>query len=184
MTRFPNISQVQYLSFHANKIRRIENSAFFYLTALEWLDLSNNKLGLGLALKKEIFRNQFYESPLLKLNRLKWLNLIDNNLHTLKADVFDRLDSLETLLLGRNQFKIIDSNAAEAISSLNRLKVLDLSFMELSTIPKFMLLPPRSLHTLNLTGNLFTILPEALQFTRNLVTLNLNHNPFVRIGGK
>lgn len=183
MTRFPNLTQVQYLSFHGNKISRIQKLAFYNLTSLEWLDLSDNKL-TNVALQKEIFEGHFDPHQYEPLRRLKWLNLIGNDLHALSPDAFDHLDALETLLLGRNQFKIIDPNTADAISSLVTLKVLDMSFMELRTIPEHMLHAPRSLHTLNLTGNLFTVLPEALHFTPNLMNLNLNDNPFVHIGGE
>lgn len=183
MTRFPTLTEIQYLSFHSNNIRRIEPLAFFNLTSLEFLDLSDNKL-TNQALQKEIFEGHFDSHEYQPMKRLKWLNLINNELHALNPDVFDHLDNLETLLLGRNQFRIIDPNTADAISSLNTLKVLDMSFMELRTIPEHMLHAPRSLHTLNLTGNLFTILPEALYFTPNLVHLTLDDNPFVHIGGE
>lgn len=183
VTRFPNLTEIQYLSFSSNKISQIKHLAFFNLTALMYLDLSDNKL-TNQALQKEVFEGHFDASEYEPMKNLKWLNLINNELHALNPDVFDHLDNLETLLLGRNQFKIIDPNTADAISSLNKLKVLDLSFMELRTIPEHMLHAPHSLHTLNLTGNLFTVLPEALNFVPNLVNLNLNDNPFVHIGGE
>lgn len=183
LTRFPNLTGIRSLSFRQNKIRRIEPLAFFNLTSLERLDLSDNKI-TNQALQKEIFEGHFDSHEYQPMKKLTWLNLINNELHALNPDVFDHLDRLETLLLGRNQFKIIDPNTASAISSINTLKVLDLSFMELRTIPEHMLHAPRSLHTLNLTGNLFTVVPEALYFTPNLVHLNLNDNPFVHIGGE
>lgn len=183
ITRFPNLTDVHYLSFRSNKINHIEPLAFLDLNSLEYLDLSDNKLTNN-ALQREIFEGHFSAHELQPLKNLKWLNLISNELHALNPDVFDHLDNLETLLLGRNQFKIIDPNTASAISSLNKLKVLDLSFMELRTIPEHMLHAPRALHTLNLTGNVFTITPEALYHTPNLVELNLNDNPFKQIGGE
>lgn len=175
--------EIRSLSFRQNKIHHIEALAFFNLTSLERLDLSDNKLTIR-ALQKEIFEGHFDAHEYQPMKKLKWLNLINNELHALNPDVFDHLDHLETLLLGGNPFKIIDMNTASAISSLNTLKVLDLSLMELRTIPEHMLHAPRLLHTLNLTGNLFTVLPDALYFTPNLVQLNLNDNPFVHIGGE
>lgn len=181
VTQFPNLTEIRFLSFRSNKIRRIEPKAFFNLTLLEWLDLSDNKL-TNTALQREIFEGHYDSHELKPLKLLKWLNLQNNDLHALNPDVFDHLDHLETLLLGRNQFRIIDPNTANAISSVITLQVLDLSFMELRTIPDYMFHAPRSLHTLNLTGNLFTVIPEALHFAPNLVQLNLNDNPFVHIG--
>lgn len=171
------------LSFRHNKIAKIQPRAFFNLTSLEILDLSNNRL-TNLALQKEVFEGPYSADQYEPMKNLKWLSLSNNDIHALNADVFDHLNHLEVLFLDHNPFKIIDPNTASAIASLSTLKVLDLSFMELRTIPEHMLHAPRSLHTLNLTGNLFTKLPEALHFAVNLVELNLNDNPFEHIGGE
>lgn len=60
---------------------------------------------------------------------------------------------------------------------------LDLSYLELTELPKTLFNSPRDLNTLNLTGNLFTEIPEALQFAVNLQTLYLDENDIKHIGG-
>lgn len=61
---------------------------------------------------------------------------------------------------------------------------LDLSYLELTEIPKSIFNYPRELNTLNLTGNLLTEIPEALQFAVNLQTLYLDENDIQYIGGE
>lgn len=174
---------VRSLSFRQNKIRKIEARAFLDLTSLERLDLSDNKLTKE-AIQREVFEGPYSANQLEPMKNLKWLSLDNNDIHALDPDVFDHLSNLEVLFLSHNPFKVIDLNTESAISSLNTLKVLDMSFMELRKLPEYMLHAPRSLVTLNLTGNLFTVLPSALHFASNLVNLNLDDNPFEHIGGE
>lgn len=171
------------LSFHQNKIRKIEPRAFYNLSSLERLDLSENRL-TNQVLQREVFEGPYSANQYEPMKNLKWLNLANNDIHALTADVFDHLSNLEVLILRRNPFSIIDPNTASAISSITTLKELDMSFLELRTLPEHMLHAPRSLNTLNLTGNLFTTLPEALHFAKQLVYLNLDDNPFEHIGGE
>ena len=53
--------------------------------------------------------------------------------------------------------------------------------MELSTLPLHIFHSPRGLEVLNLTGNLFTRIPSALENAINLKTLFLDENPIVSI---
>lgn len=69
-----------------------------------------------------------------------------------------------------------------AITSIRYLEVLDLSMMELGSIPTHLLHSPRGLKTLNLTDNLLTEIPEALTFAKNLENLYLDNNLIPRLG--
>lgn len=182
VTQFPQLD-IRSLSFRHNKIRKIEAKAFINLTSLEKLDLSDNRL-TNQALEKDVFEGPYSTDQYEPLRNLRWLSLADNDIHSLKPDVFAHLSDLEVLFLNHNPFKIIDPNSATTISSLTKLKFLDLSFMELRNLPVEMLHAPRDLQTLNLTGNLLTVIPEGLHFAINLIELNLNDNPFVDIGGE
>lgn len=51
--------------------------------------------------------------------------------------------------------------------------------MELKELPEHIFHRPRQLESLNLTGNLFTTVPEALQYAINLKFLSLDENPIV-----
>lgn len=148
---------------------------------LEKLDLSNNNLTTA-ALQKEVFEGFYNEHQYEPLKNLKWLSLANNDIHALNVDVFDHLPFLETLFLDHNPFKIIGPNSA--IEMLNKLRVLDLSYMELRTLPDTLLHVPRDLRTLNLTGNILTKVPEAFHYAQNLVELILDENPMEQIGGR
>lgn len=182
VTQFP-VLDIRVLSFRHNKIRKIEPRAFINLTSLEKLDLSDNKLTHD-ALSRQTFEGHYRAQELEPLENLKWLSLAGNDLHTLDPDLFDHLPNLEVLILCHNQFSIMDSNSAAAISSIPKLKVLDLSFMELRKIPESTLHGPREMRVLNLTGNLFTEIPDDIRYARNLVELVLDDIPIEHIGGK
>lgn len=53
---------------------------------------------------------------------------------------------------------------------------LDLSYMELSSLPEHIFHAPRQLISLNLTGNLFKTIPGALQYAVNLNELIFDEN--------
>lgn len=182
ITQFPNLD-IRILSFRHNKIRKIEQRAFFNLQLLEKLDLSDNKLTHD-ALSRQVFEGHYNAQELEPLENLKWLSLAGNDLHTLDPDLFDHIPNLEVLLLCHNQFTTLEGNSAAAISSIPKLKVLDLSFMELRKIPEATLHGPRELKVLNLTGNLFTEIPDDIRYARNLVELVLDDIPVEYIGGK
>jgi hypothetical protein len=56
-------------------------------------------------------------------------------------------------------------------------QALDLSYTQLKDLPEYLLHTPQFLHTLNLTGNLMTRVPAALQHTHTLEVLHFSDNP-------
>ena len=54
---------------------------------------------------------------------------------------------------------------------------LDISYTQLKELPEYFLHTPRYLHTLNLTGNLMTRVPAALQHSHHLEVLHFSENP-------
>jgi len=56
-------------------------------------------------------------------------------------------------------------------------QALDLSYTQLKDLPEYLLHTPKYLHTLNLTGNLMTRVPAALQHTHALEVLHFSDNP-------
>jgi len=96
--------------------------------------------------------------------------------------LFEHLPNLEVLSLDSNPMMIIDHLTAIALSDIPHLKFLDLSKLELTEIPKTLFHSPRELRTLNLTGNLLTTVPDALQLAVNLETLYLDENDIKYIG--
>lgn len=53
--------------------------------------------------------------------------------------------------------------------------------MELKTLPEHMFHAPRALTSINLTGNLFKTVPQALEYAINLVELTFDENPIEEI---
>ncbi|XP_070067034.1 leucine-rich repeat neuronal protein 1 isoform X3 [Drosophila virilis] len=63
-------------------------------------------------------------------------------------------------------------------------KVLDMSYMELKTLPETIFHGPRGLETLIASGNLFNQVPKALSYAKNLKRLVLDENPITNLEGE
>lgn len=179
ITLFPDINIVV-LNLSNNEISLIEVAAFSGLSNLEYLDLSNNKLNSA-ALKPEVFAGHYDATVYEPLKKMRVLKLSGNKLHTLDNDIFEHFPSLEELYLDENQFRVIDQTSAIAISGIVSLRVLSMVDMELSDIPVHLFHSPRALEKLDLSGNLLTRIPEALEFAIGLRELTLDSNPIVNI---
>uniref|UniRef100_A0A6M2DWJ4 Putative leucine-rich repeat neuronal protein 3 n=1 Tax=Xenopsylla cheopis TaxID=163159 RepID=A0A6M2DWJ4_XENCH len=177
---FPALD-IMILNLRQNKILKIEKEAFKNLENLTELDLSSNRLTSKLFIP-EIFVGKYQPTEYEPI-KLKVLRLGNNMLHTLDPDLFEHLPTLEVLSLESNAFKVIDVQTETAISGLLHLQHLDMSYMDLESLPKNLLHTPKDLKTLNLTGNLFTKLPEGLRYAQSLTYLNLNENPIISIEG-
>lgn len=59
------------------------------------------------------------------------------------------------------------------------LQVLDLSYTDLKDLPEYLLHTPKNLKVLNLTGNLMTRVPSALEHSHALEVLHFCENPVV-----
>ncbi|XP_052860089.1 leucine-rich repeat neuronal protein 2-like [Anopheles cruzii] len=179
VVRFPPMN-VTLLDLSYNEIQNIEAQCFIDLAQLEVLDLSHNLLTTD-SLVPEIFDGHFSPSAYEPMEHLRVLRLGANKLHSLNSDLFEHLPALEVLSLELNQFKVIDSQTDTAISGISTLVSLDLSYMELEEIPKFLLHTPRGLRYLNLTGNLLKEVPPALTYAVGLNWLSLDENPIETI---
>uniref|UniRef100_A0A182WEW0 LRRCT domain-containing protein n=1 Tax=Anopheles minimus TaxID=112268 RepID=A0A182WEW0_9DIPT len=179
LTRFPPM-EVTVLDLSHNEIATIEKPCFGELTNLQVLDLSHNRLKTD-ALTPEIFVSHFSPTEYMPLKQLRVLRLDANELHTLNPDLFQSLPALEELSLELNPFKVLDQPSQIAIASIDRLVSLDLSYMELEEIPKYLFHTPQGLRYLNLTGNLLQTIPEALMYAKGLQWLSLDENPIESI---
>lgn len=172
---------IRRLNFRHNTIRKIEKGAFANLKLLESLDLSHNELESG-EMHPAVFEGLYAPTAYEPIQNLKVLNLSHNSLHTLDPDLFEHFPNLEELDISFNPFKVIDQNSEIAISTIGRLTTLEMSDMELKTLPQNIFHAPRNLKTLDLSGNLFEKIPEALEHAIELVSLNIDDNVFVKIG--
>lgn len=179
---FPKLD-VRILDLSNNNISTIAKKAFFELSGLEILDLSNNMLTKK-ALTPAVFEGPYAPDEYEPLENLRVLRLGYNQLHSLDPDVFEHMPKLEELSLVANAFKTIDTMTQQALGSVQTLRSLDLSYMEISELPKTLFNAPDELTHLNLTGNLLETVPEALQYALKLQWLSLDENPISSIQGE
>ncbi|KAM8715419.1 hypothetical protein ACLKA7_002468 [Drosophila subpalustris] len=184
LTKIPVLPKygVKNLYLDYNQISTIAIGAFQNWTELTKLDLSNNEL-TSKALEPDVFKGPYSAQDFEPLKNLKSLNLGYNRLHFLDNDLFEHTPYLEELILCSNIFQVIDHQTEAALSGCLSLKVLDISYMELSALPETILHAPRDLETLIASGNLFDKLPKALKFATNLKTLVLDENPITNLEG-
>lgn len=162
--------RVVYLDLHNSQISGKIPAELNELTALEYLDLSENNLSDNI--------------PVLSaLSNLQILDLHDNDLTGILSDNITRLQNLTYLSLSRNLFF---SDVPAGISSLSKLVVLDLSKQKRSlSEPGFSGNLPSSwsslkeLQYLHLHENAFTgTIPQYLTTLSKMVSLTLNDNNF------
>lgn len=170
--RFP----LKVIDFRHNKIKQIVKNAFTNLDYLEEVNLSFNEMTTE-NLKPEIFEGKYSPDEYEPLKSLKRLRLTHNLLHNLDSEMFEHTKHLQELYLDDNPFQIIHTNVLNAFSDLSQLQVLDMSRMELSSLPEDIFHPLRALKVLNLGGNLFRSIPQALKYAITVRELSLNENP-------
>lgn len=178
---FPNLD-VRVLDLSHNNISVIAKKAFFALSKLEVLDLSYNMLTTK-SLVPAVFEGPYSADDYEPLGQLRVLRLGYNQLHSLDADLFEHMPNLQELSLVSNVFKTIDTLTENALSSVRTLLSLDLSYMELNSVPGGFLNAIGDLTHLNLTGNLLETIPEGLRFAQKLKWLSLDENPIGNIQG-
>lgn len=176
-TEFPTLGfALKVVDLSHNKIKKISNKIFANLNFLEEIDLSFNELTVE-SLKPEIFEGKYSPDENEQLMSLKRLRLGHNLLHNLDSKMFQFVESLQELYLDNNPFKIIHSNVVVAFSDLPQLQLLDMSRMELTSLPEDIFHPLRALKVLKLEGNLFKTIPQALSVAVSVKELSLDENP-------
>ncbi len=172
---------VKTIDLSRNKISKIMNAFFKNLDGLEEINLGYNQLETK-NLEPEVFEGKYLADLYEPLKNLKTLILSNNSLHSLHPDVFEHLGNLEVLKLDQNVFQVLPDNMLSVFSSILHLRELDMSHMELEELPRLLFhANSKDLKILNLAGNLFTKIPEALKFATELEGLNLNENPIDEI---
>ncbi|XP_057378517.1 leucine-rich repeat neuronal protein 1-like [Daphnia carinata] len=175
LTQFPELP-LSRLSYRGNGLMFIEKAAFKFLKTLEYLDLSENGLTHE-SINGNIFEGQFNEEDYEPLP-LKTLKLGYNKIISIDKDAFNHLSShLEILELNNNPLKVIDHQTAIAITTLRKLKKLNLAETGLASVPSGLFHALPALKMLILAGNQFTTVPEELQHAIHLEYFNFNNNP-------
>lgn len=176
---FPTLKfPIKVVDFRHNKISEIVKNAFKNLTGLVEVDLSFNEL-TSEKLKPEIFDGKYNPDEYEPMKSLTILRLSYNLLHNLDSMLFEHTPHLKELYLDNNPFQIITTSVLSTLNDLPQLNFLDMSRMELSSLPKETFHPLRALKVLKLDGNLFKIIPDALRYAINVRELSLNENPIL-----
>ncbi|XP_043262663.1 leucine-rich repeat neuronal protein 3-like [Colletes gigas] len=172
---FPKIV-VKKLILKENKITKLDRAAFKQLINLTELDLSHNEL-TSENLVPHAFEGKFSSTAYEPLENLTTLSLSYNKLHTIHQDLFEHMSNLRILNLSHNLFTHIDVRTSLAISSIQRLEELDLSYCGLKEIENSQFHTTTYLKKLDLSGNQFTIPPAALNGAVSLEYLYMDENP-------
>jgi len=175
VTQYPSMAVLR-LSLRHCKIVHIDDEAFLRLQNLTELDLSFNDITTANMIAA-VFQGPYAKDEYKPLTNLHTLKLGYNAIHTLKSDVFEHTPNLRILSLDSNPLRVLDEATVMAISSLTYLEALDLSYTQLKDLPEYLLHTPQHLRTLNLTGNLMTRVPAALQHSHALEVLYFCDNP-------
>ncbi|XP_011196366.2 toll-like receptor 9 [Zeugodacus cucurbitae] len=156
---------LQALGLPANALLSVPWNSISTLTALERLDLSNNKIkALG-------------TSDFAGLSNLVYLELSNNQISSISQRTFMNLRKLEVLKLGGNRLGDYPASL-KALTACYNLRQLDLSANNLNGPLTVNTLPAlRNLESLELNRNLIkSIQNKALQNLSGLTSLSLRHN--------
>uniref|UniRef100_A0A8C4QFY7 LRRCT domain-containing protein n=1 Tax=Eptatretus burgeri TaxID=7764 RepID=A0A8C4QFY7_EPTBU len=132
---FQGLSQLRWLYLNRNRISQISENAFRAPSKLRRLYLQGNSL-------------TSVPSNAINILKLSILNLGSNHIHNISNVDFKKLRFLRELKLGGTELVNVSPNS---FASLKRLRTLDLSNNNLSTLPSLSLLP--ALQRLHLEGN-------------------------------
>ncbi|KAG7295506.1 hypothetical protein JYU34_021713 [Plutella xylostella] len=174
---------IEVLNLSRNSIDTMEKASFRDLQKIRVLDLSHNRL-TSAALSPHVFEGRYSPEEYEPLATMRTLSLAYNDLHSINQDLFEHLTELTELDMSGNPLMFIDHVTLIAISSLPQLKILRLRSCQLKEIPDKFLHTPRYLERLDISDNQLTAVPQELEETKNLVYLNINQNPIVRLDKK
>ncbi|KAJ8953955.1 hypothetical protein NQ318_019198 [Aromia moschata] len=158
---------------HCN-IRYVDPGVFKGVKNVEFIDMSYNLLTTeeidGEDFKGPYNNSVFYPIP------VKHLNLAYNQIHSLPRKFFENMPDLKELNLEGNDFYVLDQNTQMALSSLSKLKRLNLADNELTELVGHAVKGLDNLVELNLASNRLDFVPETLDYLKNLQSLNISDN--------
>ena len=214
-TTFNRLRSIRTLDLSYNRISRIEIKSFRFLYRLEKLYLSGNLLtSLGFFRQSLMGRIEILDlsnnnitqilDPTVfgSLSKVEQLDLSDNSLGTLSADVFQELRFLKKLKLARNPLYLLREGVLhhlnldeldmthchlrriddKAFASVNNINYIWLDNNELDDIPTRLFNNTNKLNILSLTNNsLIKLRREMFKGLSKLETLHLDRNHLTNI---
>jgi len=163
------------LDLSNNNLQVIKDSAFKSLSgSLLQLDLSSNKLD-ATGLQQNCFKGAAFNDTLAPF-RVIDLSLADNQLHTVRADLFAHMTQLTDLNLSNNPLAPITTEMSRAISGIVTLQSLSLRSSGLEHLPDDLFSGLHQLLYIDLSGNRFKQVDPSLKLVPSLETLILDDN--------
>jgi Leucine-rich repeat (LRR) protein len=181
LQQLPETQAITLFNCRNCSLTEITTAAFIDVPFIYRVDLAYNKL-TGDSLMAEIFRGRFDNNEYEPI-ALNDLDLSNNQLTFLRANVFEHCPHIKRLSLSENSFKSLSGNTFKAISSLKQLEVLNLSYTELQELPDDLFLQTKNIRELMLQGNNLKTVPNSLSHLgRTLKYLNIAQNPIKELG--
>ncbi|KAG5318298.1 CHAO protein, partial [Pseudoatta argentina] len=177
---FIDLSALMTINLEDNIIERIERRAFINMNRLKYINLRGNKI-------RDITNEAFQNLP-----DLEFLDLAYNNLNEFDFALFDQVGTLSSFKVNvsHNEISRLWVNSTSFISSSvvsgnvqSNIKVLDLSYNNISDITKYYFKPVEySLTHLYLSNNqLRNITQDVFGNMPHLQWLDLRHNELIEI---
>jgi leucine-rich repeat protein SHOC2 len=173
------LQNLKYLNLSSNFLHNINCNLEF--NKLKKLYICNNFL-MNIDLNhlielKSLFltNNNIIDLNVKKCTNLKKLCISSNNLYNIHNDVY-QIKNLDVLYLFHNNIDDISK-----LHELSNLKILDLSFNKIESIPSHLFENLTKLEYLNLSNNKISLLPENIENCKYLTNLTLNNNEIIQL---
>ena len=177
LTTLPTFSQEGMVSLDLsyNQIALLPPLQLAHLaSSLVNLNLAGNKLA-----RSGLSDDSLQMDPVQHLSRpwiLETLSLADNRLHSLPADIFGQLGSLQILDLSSNPLSEMDAATIQAIGGIASLLSLSLADCRLASLSHGLLDGLIQLETLDLSGNPLTMVDPRLRSAPSITSLVLDRS--------
>ncbi|CAH1154418.1 unnamed protein product [Phaedon cochleariae] len=183
LEKIPITDQKAKLVFDHCNIQYLDRSVFSNIKNVEYIDLSYNLLKT-----EEIDGDDFkgpYNNKKFHPIAVKYLSLAYNQIHSLPQKFFENMPDLEEVHLEGNDFSVLDPHTQVAISTLSKLKVLNLANNELTEIEPTALKNLQHLEELDLSYNHLDFVPDNVKYlSKTLRVLKLSHNYIFELNDK
>nr|WBP49909.1 Toll-like receptor protein [Mimachlamys nobilis] len=159
----------------------------FYKSALDYVITGRIPLGPNNLTLIDLHSNLIHswKGTVSNLQHVKYIDGSNNYCTFISDDFFNECPNLETLLIHDNLLGDVlrkDQNG-NIFRHLTHLKVLDLSWNRIQTVPKLLLKNQNELQILNVSNNQLDTFDLYLKHMTGLTYLNLSHNQLQKLGG-